>query len=363
MRKRTVIMPKISIIIAVYNVEKYLKQCLYSLENQTLQDIEIICVNDGSTDNSLAILKNYASRDNRFKIINQKNHGPGTARNNALNIATGDYIMIVDPDDWLELSACELAYNKITKNSNDIVFFGYQRYFEETGEIKVDRTKLKAFEYIIYNQENINLSELQNDYLKTAFTWTQIYSRKFILDNNVRYSETYLCEDTVFIVKAIINANSVSILDIPIYNYRIRKTSLSSALKKYWQDIIINRKTALKIIQDSNNELDYIYPYLIYLINSLSYWYKQISQKFPTLKKDFYNEMRLMYLELDKKYKVEKISKYINYKKFTKICQKNWNNIIIETILQKIFQLTNIGEDKILTIFGIKMKLNKRINQ
>ena len=89
-------MPKISLIIAVYNVERYLRECLDSVVNQTLKDIEIICVNDGSTDNSLNILKEYAKKDERIKIITQENQGLACSRNNALKIATGEYVLCVD---------------------------------------------------------------------------------------------------------------------------------------------------------------------------------------------------------------------------------------------------------------------------
>lgn len=355
--------PKISIIIAIYNVENYLHQCLDSLVNQSLKDIEIICVNDGSTDNSLEILNEYAGKDNRFVIINQENKGPGVARNNGIKVATGDYIMIVDPDDWLELFACEFAYNKITKNQCDIVFFDFQKLIEETNETIVDNTRLKPLKDAIFNTEKINLSELLNNFITAVFSWNKIYSRKLIMDNNIRYSETYLCEDAVFTIGAISNANSVSILDMPIYNYRIRKTSQSSSFKKHWEEILTNHQQILKYIKTSDNEMNYIYPVLIYLINSEFYWYKQTAQKFPRLQKKYYNKMRKLFLEINEQYEIEKIKEYINYKKFTKICVKNWNNIMFEIISQNIFQITNIGPYKILTIFGIKIKLKKRIKQ
>ena len=110
-------MTKVSIIIPVYNRENYLPKALDSAVNQTLKDIEIICIDDCSTDNSLGILKEYASKDNRIIVLEQKeNQGQGVARNRALDIAKGEYIMCLDSDDWLELNACELAYNQISKN-------------------------------------------------------------------------------------------------------------------------------------------------------------------------------------------------------------------------------------------------------
>jgi glycosyltransferase involved in cell wall biosynthesis len=99
--------PKISVIIPIYNTEKYLRQCLDSVVNQTLKDIEIICINDGSTDNSLQILNEYVTKDTRMKIINSKNGGSCGSRNAGLNIVKSDYIMFVDSDDWIQLNTLE----------------------------------------------------------------------------------------------------------------------------------------------------------------------------------------------------------------------------------------------------------------
>ena len=119
-------MIKISIIIPVYNTEKYLKKCLDSIINQTLKSLEIICIDDCSTDNCLHILKEYQLKDNRIKIIEQKeNKGQGVARNLGLNIAEGKYIMFLDPDDWLELNALEILYKKSKETNADIIHFNY----------------------------------------------------------------------------------------------------------------------------------------------------------------------------------------------------------------------------------------------
>ena len=110
-------MPKISVIIPCYNVENYLDKCIESILTQTLSDIEIICINDGSEDNSLELLNNYASSDKRFTIINKKNEGVGIARNTGLAIAKGEYIYFVDPDDWIENNEVfEKIYTKLKKN-------------------------------------------------------------------------------------------------------------------------------------------------------------------------------------------------------------------------------------------------------
>lgn len=123
-------MPKISVIIPVYNVEQYLPQCLDSLKNQILSDLEFICINDGSVDGSLDILQAYAAEDHRFVIINQKNRGQGYARNKGLEAASGEYIGFVDPDDWVEPDMYEQMYNLAEKYNADTVECNYEHYIE-----------------------------------------------------------------------------------------------------------------------------------------------------------------------------------------------------------------------------------------
>ncbi len=106
--------PKVSIIVPVYNVENYLDRCLDSLINQSFDDIEIICINDGSTDNSLSILKDYEKKDARVKIINKDNSGVSDCRNNGINVANGEYIVFVDSDDWIDVNMIETMYNMTT---------------------------------------------------------------------------------------------------------------------------------------------------------------------------------------------------------------------------------------------------------
>lgn len=123
--------PKLSVIVPVYNVEKYLSTCLDSLVTQTMSDIEIICVNDGSKDKSLEILYKYASYDERIIVINQPNSGVSAARNNALKYIRGEYYMFVDSDDWLDLETCKEAYDSAIQNDADCLMFSYIKEFED----------------------------------------------------------------------------------------------------------------------------------------------------------------------------------------------------------------------------------------
>ena len=137
--------PLISVIVPIYNMENYLEKCLDNLINQTLKEIEIICINDGSVDNSLKILKNFANKDNRIIILNQKNQGQGIARNNGIKIARGEYIGFCDPDDWIELNMFENMYNKAIQNQADIVECDFISHYEHRNKIKRNKLIRKFF--------------------------------------------------------------------------------------------------------------------------------------------------------------------------------------------------------------------------
>lgn len=154
-------MPKISVIIPVYNVENYLRECLDSIINQTFKDIEIICVDDCSTDNSLDILNEYAQKDNRIKVFEQKeNSGQGAARNFGISIAQGEYITFVDPDDYIESTMYEKMYNQAKTLNSEIVMCDVQKFFETSGNIKLYNA-FKKYKNV-YENEPVNLTPFIN---------------------------------------------------------------------------------------------------------------------------------------------------------------------------------------------------------
>ena len=151
-------MAKVSIIVPTYNVEQYLVECMESIVNQTLQDIEIICVDDGSTDNSGKILDDYAQKDNRIKVIHKQNEGYGKAMNIGLDTATGEYIGIVEPDDYVALDMYESLYKIAKENDVDFVKADYQSFIGEKEERTFYYVKLYNGEKNYYNKV-INLQE------------------------------------------------------------------------------------------------------------------------------------------------------------------------------------------------------------
>lgn len=217
-------MPKISVIIPVYNVEKYLRECLESVVNQTLDDIEIICINDGSTDSSLAILQEYSLKDNRIKIINKENSGYGASVNLGLEGASGEYIAIVESDDFVKNSMFEQLYKIATENNADIVKSDYFYYStldkkaRKAGKISKFRTK-KA----IHIKQYLKLLKMP------PTIWSAIYKREFLNKNKIRFLETKGAsfQDTSFSFKVLSLADRIVLTDKSYLYYRQDNSSSS----------------------------------------------------------------------------------------------------------------------------------------
>ena len=201
--------PKVSVIIPVYNVEKYLRQCLDSVVNQTLKEIEIICVDDGSTDSSLEILKEYASKDPRFTIITQENLYAGIARNAGIMVAKGKYIWFIDADDYIEKNSIELLIQK--NNDCDIILIGYKDIFE--NKIK-ENTKHCFLDYQL--TKNVR----KNAFKAPSTIWDKIFKRQFILNNKLYFDKIKVCNDVFFAYWSMITAASITTIPECLYNYR-----------------------------------------------------------------------------------------------------------------------------------------------
>lgn len=215
-------MPKVSIIVPTYNVEKYLRECMDSIIGQTLQDIEIICVNDGSTDHSLKILEEYNKRDSRIIIIDKVNEGYGKGMNDGLDRATGEYIGIVEPDDFVPLNMYEDLYSIAKKNDLDFVKADFYRF---TGN-QNDGTR--SLEYNQLDSTGENYNQVINSYEKPYVikfimnTWSGIYKREYIEKNHIRHNTTpgASFQDNGFFWQTFIYARRCMFVDRPYYMNR-----------------------------------------------------------------------------------------------------------------------------------------------
>ena len=189
-------MPKVSIIIPVYNVEKYLSQCLDSVINQTIKDIEIICVNDGSTDDSFQILEKYAKKDERIKVISKENGGLSSARNQGLKYATSELCYFLDSDDYIEPNLLEVAFNAFLNNDIDYYCFGSEIFTEEDKYLNQETKTLNKYLKIKFNgiqKATFDVGQNQNIHV-----WNKVFKTSIIKNYNLGFIEGLLYEDIFF---------------------------------------------------------------------------------------------------------------------------------------------------------------------
>lgn len=237
--------PKVSVVVPVYNNDKYLHQAIGSLVNQTLKDIEIIIVNDGSTDGSLDIIKEYASKDSRIIIIDQENGGLSNAINNGIAIAKGEYLAEMDSDDYVKPEMYEELFESAKANALDIVTSNYYAF---TGSNENPDARLRRFfdapdwygkelyPYAFYNDK------LSDDYLKgfgLSLIWTSLYRREFLIENNIRWNENVRAySDNGFWAQTKILAKKIMYVDKAYYFYRCdNSNSTINNFKKFEQDL------------------------------------------------------------------------------------------------------------------------------
>ena len=214
-------MDKISVIVPCYNAENYLEQCLRSLISQTYKHLEIICVDDGSTDGTLQLLNSFRNKDSRIKVINQKNQGISSARNLALKNATGTYVSFVDADDWLDVDTLE---SMMQYKDEDLICFSYYRNFDQTEIIK-NLGLEGAFSASEIQKRMVGLTgeELKHiasfDALITC--WGKLYKKESL--HNIKFldlKEIGTWEDGLFNLQVLENITTVRIIDKPYYHYR-----------------------------------------------------------------------------------------------------------------------------------------------
>ena len=251
--------PKVSIIIPVYNTENFLVKCLNSVVSQTLSEIEFICVDDESTDNSLEILQEYAKNDKRFKILTQKHSGAGVARNYGIDNAEGKFILFLDSDDWIEKDTCKKLYAQSTRLNTDLVIFDVFWHTEDG---------IKKFCYFSNNEFNQDFESFVFDYhfIKNKLMignlgviWSKFYKSSFIKDNNIRFPKHKIYNDVEFHFKSLLFAQKISYLPEYFYHYiKFDHPSLQTSFREgkdelIWVDVI----TGIYNILTKNNFMEY----------------------------------------------------------------------------------------------------------
>ena len=318
---------KISIIIPVHNAQEYLPKCLDSIINQTLKEIEIVCVNDSSTDNTGAILDNYQQKDSRIKIINTDCRCSGGTRNRGLEAANGEYIGFVDADDWVDKDYFEKLYNTAKENSCDIA--------ATSSVVLIENGEEKSIKYVGATPADNPVNTLEKKkkcIIATGICWNKIYRKDFLEKNNIHFIEIpTAAEDNYFSALAAIFANQIIFINNSTYYYNFVSTSQTKSLK-IEKDFSITDiyKQILDVIDNKN--LD-------------SQWKDVILQRAAA-------DIKLYYSEMDK----------ATQKKFSKHLKKTFPEVLKSvipknSILKKIFSIKNSYDKKhkIITLLGFKL--------
>ena len=231
---------KVSVIVPVYNVGKYLEECLNSIINQTYKNIEMVIVNDGSTDNSLDIIEKFKNKDNRIKLINQINKGVSVARNIGLLNSTGNYIFFVDPDDYIEIDCINKLVEKINIDRSEMVIFNYIKVFD--NELKEDiRINLNLDSNKVYTGRHI--AELMLKNLIQGCAWFRFFKKENLTKHEFCFEEGRIVEDFFPVFKETCQTSKVSFLDDYLYKYRQREGSLvNSNYMKLMNDFVYSMK-------------------------------------------------------------------------------------------------------------------------
>ena len=304
---------KISIIIPVYNVEGYLVECLNSVVNQTYRDIEIIIVNDGSTDSSFSIIQQYQLQDERIKIINQENQGLSAARNAGIKKVSGEYIWFVDSDDYITIDACEKIVEKLKQNNYDLLIVGRFRFGKD----------YKEYDKISWGVDEIKFGEKYllgavSHGVFTASACNKIVRTTLLEQHNVYFERGILYEDLYFTFKCLLHAEHIAMLEQPFYFYRQnRNDSIVNTIKERDKDVlrtvVLMEDNATLIAPKLINE--YYFKVLIYswVANAVCFKYPQKQPCNKNANKIVQDIIR------DKRY-----NKYVRYFAYSKNVEFKW---------------------------------------
>ena len=281
----------VSVIITVYNVEQYLKQCLDSIIAQTFKNIEIIVVNDCSPDNSIKIIKEYQQKDDRIVLLNLKqNVGLGFARNEGMKIAKGKYITFVDSDDWISKDYVEVLYNNIEKNNLDIVCAS--TYFYDTYKKQIINTKHTPARILNNTTLETLLIPRKKNFIVPV--WLKIYRKKFLLQNNIFFL-LKTNEDNLFLFSIFLNTNKIKFIDNKIYYYRINRENsiIQTVNKSFSYFLLFNKLKELLIRNNKYNQYKQIYYQYISILTASKL--ETLNLSIPKLTVYFYKFKNLYY--------------------------------------------------------------------
>lgn len=225
--------PKVSIIVPIYNLEKYISRCMESIINQTLKNVEIICINDGSIDRSLDIIRRHEAKDQRIRVVDKINEGQGIARNIGIKMAAGEYVGFVDGDDSVDLIMYEKMYECASRNISDIHICSVNKVDSNGKELKL-RCDYDLYFGKKFSSDSVVLppQEVLDAVFKTSrYAWNKIYKRSFLNANSILFSKSKYYQDHLFHVAAFLHARRISYSRESFYNYTVSRKDATSTRK------------------------------------------------------------------------------------------------------------------------------------
>ncbi len=359
-------MTKVSVIIPVYNAAEYLEESIGSVLNQTLEDIELICVNDGSKDNSLEMLNDFAKKDHRVKVIDKPNGGCGSARNKALDNATGEFIYFFDPDDYILENCFEELYNNAINNDTDLVMFKIAR-FRDGEPINYNIPGFNfddIFKGVDFNNFSFDYHDIKHYVLNASFApWTKLY-RKSFLDkyDDFRFPLGVAFDDVPYHVKSVLRAKSISF--VPEFFYRYRLSNANSVNNTASNGIGIFR--ICDLVEEFLRNEDYfkefreefilfkitqVFNYL--LSSNTDEYFNKTKSEFEIIKKDF--------LE-DKTFNIKFIPKNLLDKLEIVLKSNSMEGYLLNTEITKLKQDNNQLQNKNRTLSNENSSIKNNLN-
>jgi glycosyltransferase involved in cell wall biosynthesis len=338
---------KLSIILPVYNVEKFLERCIESVINQSIKEIEIIIVNDGSTDKSLEIINKFAAIDSRIVVINKENEGYGASINKGIKISKGEYIGIVETDDWIDRRMYEKLYSASLQSKADIVKSNFFLAYSNGNSIEE-----KTFLWLKPSHNPFSVFEYPRILEFKPSVWSAIYNRKFLISNNIWMLETpgASFQDLPFTIIAFSQAKKIFLFNEPLYYY-YQGNPDSSVINIKNPYLVFDLFDFIGKFFDENEDLKYCLEKYIYRLKFCHYlWnFNHIERKFQ---KPFFERFRKEFCDIDDEIKknvllndkdVEKY-KFLKKNKFSKFCGRSK------------FHNLNFLREKFFENFGIKRR-------
>ena len=306
-------MELISIVVPVYNVEMYLNDCIESLINQSYKNIEIILVNDGSTDTSKSICEKYVNIDSRIRVINKENQGLGLARNTGIEYCNGEYVTFIDSDDYADVDLIKNLYEGIKNNNADTCIGGFKRVTDSGNIIYTEKYRSKIYlgdevKCQLFNRM-LGSSPYESDAIRMS-VWNVLYSTKIIRENNIKFpsEREYISEDIIFDSEYYRYSSKVAVVSSTAYNYRVNNNSLTMKYKR-----------------DRFEKVTFLYKELYNKLNV----YKYASDSIVRLQRQYFVNVRSCIAQ--EKIKISGLSRRKSIKNIKNICNNSELQEVINT--------------------------------